>query len=157
MKITDEAKVLLEKVMRDDNFNCVMAGLDYGCCSGEANIVFGLGNIEDGDQVYNINGINCVMEIETFERAESVTIYAEGDELMFLDEGASECGCGHDHDHGHHHHHDHEHECGCGHDHQHHHEDHDCACGHDHETEATCTCGKHPEGEKCTCEEDSAL
>lgn len=139
MKITDEAKVLLEKVMKEENFNCVMAGLEYGCCSGESTIVFGLGNIEDGDTIFNINGISCVMEPETYERAQVVTIYAEGEDLMFLDEGAPDCGCDHDHDH--------EHECNCGHDHDHHH-DHECNCGHDHEHEhesGECGCKHHHE------------
>lgn len=132
MKITDEAKVLLEKAMAENNFDCVMAGLEYGCCSGESNIVFGLGNVEDGDLVYDINGVKCVMETETYERAQSVTIYVENDELMFLDEDAHDCGC--DHDHGHEHHHDHD--CQCGHDHDHHNHDHECQCGHHHEDDS---------------------
>ena len=137
MKITDEAKVLLEKVMAADNFNCIMAGLDYSCCSGESNIVFGLGTVEDGDTVYEINGIKCVMEEETFDRAEVVTIYAEADELMFLDEGASDCGCNHEGGGHHHHDHDEDHDCECG-GHHHHNEDedHECKCGHNHEPEA---------------------
>ncbi|MBM7452716.1 Fe-S cluster assembly iron-binding protein IscA [Acholeplasma morum] len=130
MKITDEAKVLLENALKQENFNCVIAGLEYGCCSGEAQIVFGLGNIEDGDTVYDINGIKCVMEEETYLHAEGVTIYVENDELMFMDENASM-----------HHHHDHDHECGCG---GHHHEEHDCDCEHDHE-DHECQCGHHHE------------
>ena len=133
MKITDEAKVLLEQTLKQENFNCVIAGLEYGCCSEESNIVFGLGNIEDGDTVYDINGIKCVMEEETYLRADSVTIYVENNELMFLDENAVEF------EEGHHHHHHGDHDCQCGHNHEgeeehecKHEADHECQCGHKH-------------------------
>lgn len=148
MKITDEAKVLLEKVMAADNFNCIMAGLDYSCCGGESNIVFGLGTVEDGDTVYEINGIKCVMEEETFDRAEVVTIYAEADELMFLDEGASECGCKHEGGDHHDHNHDENHDCECGGHHHEHEEGHECKGGghhHEHEEGHECKCGHHHE------------
>lgn len=137
MKITDEAKVLLQDILKKENFNCVIAGLHYHCSCGDATVQFGLGNIEDGDQVYTYNEIPVVMEEETVSRTELITIYVENGELMFLDEAEFDevedgCGCGHHHDHDHHH----EGDCDCGHNHE---DGEDCACGHDHED---CEC-KH--------------
>lgn len=141
MIITDEAKVLLQDILKKENFNCVIAGLHYHCSCGDSTVQFGLGNIEDGDQVYTFNEIPVVMEEETVSRTELITIYVENGELMFLDEAEFEetedgCGCGHHHDHDH----EHEGDCDCGHD----HEDGDCACGHHH----------HAEGEDCDCGHD---
>ncbi|MDX9808208.1 MAG: hypothetical protein RBS87_06605 [Acholeplasma sp.] len=141
MIITDEAKVLLQDILKKENFNCVIAGLHYHCSCGDSTVQFGLGNIEDGDQVYTFNEIPVVMEEETVSRTELITIYVENGELMFLDEAEFEetedgCGCGHHHDHDH----GHDGDCDCGHD----HEDGDCACGHHH----------HAEGEDCDCGHD---
>ncbi len=141
MIITDEAKVLLQDILKKENFNCVIAGLHYHCSCGDSTVQFGLGNIEDGDQVYTFNEIPVVMEEETVSRTELITIYVENGELMFLDEAEfveteDGCGCGHHHDHDH----EHEGDCDCGHD----HEDGDCACGHHH----------HAEGEDCDCGHD---
>lgn len=131
MKITDEAKLMLQDILKKENFNCVIAGLHYHCSCGDSTVQFGLGNIEDGDLVYTFNEIPVVMEAETFPRTDLITIYVENGELMFLDEAEfdeneSNCGCGHDHDH------DHE----------------GCDCGHDHDHEGDCECGQN---EKCNC------
>lgn len=135
MKITDEAKVLLQDILKKENFNCVIAGLMYACSCGDSTVQFGLGNIEDGDLVYTFNEIPVVMEEETLARTELITIYVENGELMFLDEAEfdeneSNCGCGHDHDHDHEgcdfgHDHDHEGDCQCG-------QNEKCNCGHEH-------------------------
>lgn len=152
MKITDEAKILLQDILKKENFNCIIAGLHYHCSCGDATVQFGLGNIEDGDQVYTYNDIPVVMEEETVLRTDLITVYVENGELMFLDEAEllesedSDCGCGHHHEHedsedcgcGHHHDHEDSEDCGCGH--KHNHEDsEDCGCGHNHED---CEC-KH--------------
>lgn len=131
MKITDEAKLMLQDILKKENFNCVIAGLHYHCSCGDSTVQFGLGNIEDGDLVYTFNEIPVVMEAETLPRTDLITIYVENGELMFLDEAEfdeneSNCGCGHDHDH------DHE----------------GCDCGHDHDHEGDCQCGQN---EKCNC------
>lgn len=131
MKITDEAKLMLQDILKKENFNCVIAGLHYHCSCGDSTVQFGLGNIEDGDLVYTFNEIPVVMEAETLPRTDLITIYVENGELMFLDEAEfdeneSNCGCGHDHDH------DHE----------------GCDCGHDHDHEGDCECGQN---EKCNC------
>lgn len=145
MIITNEAKVLLQDILKKENFNCVIAGLMYHCSCGDSTVQFGLGNVEDGDKVYTFNEIPVVMEEETLARTELITIYVENGELMFLDEAEFDeseggCGCGHDHEH------DHEHgeDCACGHHHDH---EGDCECGHDHEdcdckNDADCDC-KH--------------
>lgn len=131
MKITDEAKLMLQDILKKENFNCVIAGLHYHCSCGDSTVQFGLGNIEDGDLVYTFNEIPVVMEAETLPRTDLITIYVENGELMFLDEAEfdeneSNCGCGHDHDH------DHE----------------GCDCGQDHDHEGDCQCGQN---EKCNC------
>lgn len=147
MIITDEAKVLLQDILKKENFNCVIAGLHYHCSCGDSTVQFGLGNIEDGDQVYTFNEIPVVMEEETVSRTELITIYVENGELMFLDEAEFEetedgCGCGHHHDHDH----EHDGDCDCGHD----HEDGNCACGHHHHAESEdCDCGH--DHDDCEC------
>lgn len=135
MKITDEAKLMLQDILKKENFNCVIAGLHYHCSCGDSTVQFGLGNIEDGDLVYTFNEIPVVMEAETLPRTDLITIYVENGELMFLDEAEfdeneSNCGCGHDHDHDHEgcdfgHDHDHEGDCQCG-------QNEKCNCGHEH-------------------------
>lgn len=145
MIITDEAKVLLQDILKKENFNCVIAGLHYHCSCGDATVQFGLGNIEDGDLVYTFNDIPVVMEAETLPRTELITIYVENGELMFLDEAEiteneDGCGCGHDHDHAE------GEDCGCGHHHHDHADGEDCGCGHHHD---------HADGEDCGCEHNS--
>ncbi len=145
MKITDEAKVLLQDILKKENFNCVIAGLMYACSCGDSTVQFGLGNIEDGDLVYTFNEIPVVMEEETLARTELITIYVENGELMFLDEAEfdeteSGCGCGHDH---HDHQHEHGEDCGCNHEHA---EGEEGCCGHHHDGDCDCK-----ENEDCDC------
>ncbi|MCU0104935.1 hypothetical protein N7603_04620 [Acholeplasma vituli] len=133
MKITDEAKLMLQDILKKENFNCVIAGLHYHCSCGDSTVQFGLGNIEDGDLVYTFNDIPVVMEAETLPRTELITIYVENGELMFLDEAEFD---------------ENESNCGCGHDHNHDHDHAGCDCGHDHDHEGECQCGQN---ETCNC------
>lgn len=89
MKITNEAKKMLEGIFASNDCNCLKAMVQKSCCG--TSLVFNLAKLEEGDEPTTINGISVLMEDDTMERAEAVTITVKNDELAILDEAASSC------------------------------------------------------------------
>lgn len=89
MKITNEAKTIIEEVFAANDCDCIKATLQETCCS--TTVAFNLGKLEDGDESTSINGIPVLMEDEVKERAETVTITVENGELAIQDEASSGC------------------------------------------------------------------
>lgn len=90
MKITDDAKLVIEEALKEQNFDSVALHLKetengYG-------LAMELVNKQESDRVVDINGINVIMDMET-EMALIVTTFdAQNGELTLVQEG----GCGHD-------------------------------------------------------------
>ena len=91
MKITDEAKKILEEVLESNNCDCLKATLQKSCCG--TSLAFSLSKLEDGDEPTSINGISVLMEDEVEKRAQNVTITVENGELAIQDEQSSGCCC----------------------------------------------------------------
>lgn len=89
MKITNEAKTMLEGVFASNDCDCLKAMLQKSCC--RTSFVFNLAKLEDGDEPISINGISVLMEEDVKERAETVTITVENGELAIQDEASSGC------------------------------------------------------------------
>ncbi len=89
MKITNEAKTMLQEVFASNDSNCLKATLQKSCCG--TSLLFRMGKIEDGDEPISINGISVLMGKDVKERAEAVTITVEKGELAINDEAASSC------------------------------------------------------------------
>ncbi len=91
MKITNEAKTMLEEVFASDDCNCLKAELQKSCCG--TSLVFSLAKLADGDEPVSVNGISVLMGDDAKERAEAVTITVENGELAIQDEASSGCCC----------------------------------------------------------------
>ncbi|MCK9340210.1 MAG: hypothetical protein M0P37_00460 [Synergistaceae bacterium] len=89
MKITNEAKTMLEGAFASNDCDCLKAVLQKSCCG--TSLVFNLAKLEEGDEPTTINGISMLMEDDTMERAETVTITVENGELAIQDEASSGC------------------------------------------------------------------
>ena len=89
MKITNEAKTMLEGLFVSNDSDCLKAKLQKSCCG--TSLVFNLAKLETGVAPTLVNGIAVVMEDDVKERAESVTITVEKGELAVQDEAASSC------------------------------------------------------------------
>ena len=97
MKITDEAKVIIENALNEQNSDSVKLALK------ETENGYGLSmeliNKAEEDRVVDVNGVNVVMDTET-EMALLTTIFAVNDgELVLQNEahcggGCSGCGGG---------------------------------------------------------------
>lgn len=90
MKITDEAKAMLQELFASNDSNCLKAMLQKSCCG--TSLAFNLAKLEEGDEYTSINGISVLMDDDAKKRAESVTITVENGELSIHDE-ASSCCC----------------------------------------------------------------
>jgi Fe-S cluster assembly iron-binding protein IscA len=94
MRISDSAKVVLQKVMLENERNCLWVGLQETCCGTSINIAMAIAS--DDDKVIEINGISVIMQPEAAERAESIEIDEQNGQLFFNDSEAADCaGCSH--------------------------------------------------------------
>ncbi|GAU79917.1 hypothetical protein [Fusibacter sp. 3D3] len=89
MKITNEAKTMLEGAFGSNDCDCLKAVLQKSCCG--TSLVFNLAKLEDGDEPTSINGISVLMEDDVKERSDTVTITVENGELAIQDEASSGC------------------------------------------------------------------
>ncbi|MDY6073769.1 MAG: hypothetical protein SPI49_06760 [Eubacteriales bacterium] len=90
MKITDDAKIVINEALKEQNFDSVSLNLKetesgYG-------LAMELVNKKDDDRVVEINGINVIMDMETEMALIATTFDAQNGELTLVQEG----GCGHD-------------------------------------------------------------
>lgn len=89
MRITNEAKKMLEEILASNDCDCLKAKLQKSCCG--TSLVFSLAKLENGDEPISINGISVLMEDDAKKRAETVTITVENGELVIQDEASSGC------------------------------------------------------------------
>jgi len=89
MKITNDAKTMLQEVLTSNNCDCLKAMLQQSCCG--TSLVFNMAKLEEGNEPTSINGIAVLMEEDVKQRAETVTIAVENGELAILDEASSGC------------------------------------------------------------------
>ena len=133
MKITDEAKELLEKFLKEAECEALILTTNDEGYSKSIDINLVKLSEMDSDPI-DINGIKVFTDEETLSWSDEVEIIRENGDLALFDPNASyECGCG-SHDHS---------GCGCGsHDHS--------SCGCDSETESCCCGTEHQDAEEHT-------
>ncbi|RYM04966.1 hypothetical protein EWH99_08125 [Sporolactobacillus sp. THM7-7] len=90
MKVTEDAKVLLKKAMKDNDCDCLRVAVKQsGCCGSQ--LSFTLGKLNEGEQPTNISDVPVVMDKEAQVQTVSLTINAEDGKLV-IDSGPSCCG-----------------------------------------------------------------
>ncbi len=89
MKITDEAKTMLQDLLTKNGGDCLTAILQETCCG--TSLMFNLAKTAEGDQPEMINDVPVLMTEEAKQRAEAVTLSVQNGELAVMDEAASDC------------------------------------------------------------------
>jgi len=89
MIISNEAKTILMKSLASNENDCLKARLQKSCCG--TSLYFSLAKLNDGDDPITINGIPVLMDSQTQERAESVTLAVKDGKLVIEDEASSCC------------------------------------------------------------------
>lgn len=89
MKITNDAKKMLEEIFASNEGKCLKGSLQQSCCG--TSLIFNLAKLEDGDDPDSINGISVLMEDSVKERAENITIAVKNGELTIQDATPSGC------------------------------------------------------------------
>ncbi|SFG65081.1 hypothetical protein [Sporolactobacillus nakayamae] len=89
MKMTEEAKELLEKSMKEHDCDCLRITAEPGCCGASLN--FTLDQLKSGEQPIKINDVSVIMDEQAQEQTDALTINAENGQLV-IDGGS--CGCG---------------------------------------------------------------
>ncbi len=119
MKITNEAKPLIEELLKEKGAEGLMMEVHESCC-GKSPVV-ALVTYDPEDQPELVNGIKVLIFDQDKEAAKDIEIDVVDNELVV--KGADSCGCSHEGDHA----------CGgCG-DHAHHEHGEGCCGSHDHE------------------------
>lgn len=90
MKITDKAKVLINKALSEEGTNAIRLHTSRSCCG--TSLRFEPVTLTDQDQPEDINGLSVLMDEETRAWTDTVTIDAEYDGLTLHDSAASCCG-----------------------------------------------------------------
>ena len=89
MKITDEAKSLITEALVSNNCDCLQVTLQQSCCGTSLNFV--LTKLQAGENPVSINGVSVMMDSQTQERAEKITLVDEDGELVIQDDAPSCC------------------------------------------------------------------
>lgn len=89
MKITQEAKAIINSIFAEKKFNCIRTSLQKSCCGDS--LVISLSKLKSDDKPLDINGISVLMDDKAQLRAEKVTIEVENGELFIKDETVHSC------------------------------------------------------------------
>lgn len=90
MKITDDAKVIINDALKANNGDCLKAIMQKSCC-GES-IYFTVAKMKAGETTININGIPVLMDSKAQAKAEGVTKTQSG-KLIIEDANKPAGGC----------------------------------------------------------------
>ena len=89
MKITDEARKIIEDSLVSNECDCLQVSLVQSCCGTSLN--FELTKSQAGDKPVTINGISVMIDEQAQARAEKITLDAENGELTIQDDTPSCC------------------------------------------------------------------
>lgn len=89
MKITNEAKKMLEEVFVTNDCDCLKVMLQESCCG--TSLVFNVSKMADGDEPRSINDVPVLMGADVEERAQTVTIAVKNGDLAIQDSVESGC------------------------------------------------------------------
>lgn len=89
LKVTDEAKQMLNQSMKDNNCDCLRVFTEPGCCGVSLN--FGLDTKKSSEQTTVINGVPVIMDEQAQQQTDALMIGVTEGRLV-IDGGS--CGCG---------------------------------------------------------------
>ena len=89
MKITKEAKTIITEALKSNDCDCLQAKLQQSCCG--TSLVFNLTKLEAGQTPITVDGVSVLMDNNTQERANTVTIAVEDGKLVIHDDKPSCC------------------------------------------------------------------
>lgn len=89
MKISDEAKKVVEEVLLENKCNALLVRVVGGCCGSSINLA--LANAKEDDEVSDVNGISVIYDKEAIERTDSVVLDVRQGKLFLMDDQASNC------------------------------------------------------------------
>lgn len=88
MKITKEAKKIIDELLSTGKNNCIKISEQESCCG--TSLYFTLANASE-DKLKEIDGVNVLFDDALLERIENVTLDGENGELKIIDEGNGGC------------------------------------------------------------------
>ena len=88
MKITVEGKKVIEGLLSSGKHNCIKVSEQTSCCG--TSLVFTLTKAEP-DELVNVDGVPVLLEVETPNRMEFVTIDVSDGKLTLIDEQSGGC------------------------------------------------------------------
>jgi hypothetical protein len=91
MKITNEAKTIIEQLLKENGSDTLIVKIGVSSCCGGKSIQLDLGNAVDLPRISEINGVKVSMTEEDEKQLEKVVFSAEKSELIIQ---SDECGCG---------------------------------------------------------------
>lgn len=91
MIITDDARTLLQEILKGRNCNALKVTVKPSCCGTAALIAPVL--LEEGAETDSVNGIPVQMEEAARVRTEFVTLDTKDGTLVIRDEQPSTCSC----------------------------------------------------------------
>jgi Fe-S cluster assembly iron-binding protein IscA len=89
MKITDEAKKIVEEVLKENNCNALLVSIVGGCCGSSINLA--LANAKEDDEISDVNGISVIYDQEAVQRTGLVILDVQKGKLFLKDDQASNC------------------------------------------------------------------
>ena len=89
MKITEEAKTIITEALKSNDCDCLQAKLQRSCCG--TSLVFNLTKLEAGQTPITVDGVSVLMDNNTQERANTVTVAVEDGKLVIHDDKPSCC------------------------------------------------------------------
>ncbi len=91
MKITDDAKKLIEDALVSNDCDCMRVTLEKSCCG--TSLSFSLEKSDPGAKPVSINGINVMMDEQAQTRAENILLDVEDGDLVIKGDENSSCCC----------------------------------------------------------------
>lgn len=92
MDVSEKAKELLKKSMKDNDCDCLHVTTESSACCG-VSLNFTIEQMKTGDQPTVINGIPVIMNQQVLKETEALKIDVENGQLV-INEGISGCSCG---------------------------------------------------------------
>lgn len=89
MKITDEAKTIINETLASNECDCLKGMLQKSCCG--TSVYFVMTKLKPGEEPVPINGVPVLMDEKTQARAETVTMATEDGKLVIKDDKPSGC------------------------------------------------------------------
>lgn len=91
MIITDEAKVVLADMLKENGQDSLQASLQQGCCG--TSLYFSFTNKKADEQPVIVNGINVLMEGEAVFKTNTVTIKVDSNDKLVVEDTNQSGGC----------------------------------------------------------------